>query len=138
MANAYVASALTDMSSRLLRLSVTRNMNVLLPQLPRCINSLTCISGDINNVSHAKENGAFTGQFHRNRALAEFNQPRTQHVVNVQEWRSFWQLRDVRGTRWMQDAGGDTIGNAQQQLMTPLDACNAAFSINGEAADSHT
>jgi hypothetical protein len=38
----------------------------------------------------------------------------------------------------MQDAGGDTIGNAQQQLMTPLDACNAAFSINGEAADSHT
>jgi hypothetical protein len=85
MANAYVASALTDMSSRLLRLSVTRNMNVLLPQLPRCINSLTCISGDINNVSHAKENGAFTGQFHRNRALAEFNQPRTQHVVNVQE-----------------------------------------------------
>jgi hypothetical protein len=59
MTNAHVTSALTERSSRLLRLSATRNVNVLLPRLPRCTNSLTYISGDISDVSHAKENGAF-------------------------------------------------------------------------------
>jgi hypothetical protein len=138
MANAHVTSALTERSSRLLRLSATRNMNVLLPRLPRCTNSLTYISGDISDVSHAKENGAFYVVIPSKSSASWIWSATHATLVNVQEWRSFWQLRDVRGTRWMQDAGGDTIGNAQQQLMTPLDACNAAFSIHGEAADSHT